>query len=117
MSKTGTSLAGSQVASQLRTAPCISGLYQTGGWALQTGRISEEPHSAEKGSGLRESHPVPARLSTRNCPSRPVRQFPAAPPRPGHVRVLGAGYDVRLELGVVEGRGGADQPRYFLPRV
>lgn len=33
---------------------------------------------------------------------------------PAHVRVLGAGHDVRLELGVVEGRGGADKPPVFL---
>lgn len=93
----------------------ISGLLSHGkvGAAEQAASL-RSAHPAGRGRGF-GVYPAPARLSTRNCPTLGLRgSVGPAPARPSHVRVLGAGHNVRLELGVVEGRGGADQPPVLL---
>lgn len=73
----------------------------------------EERAANGEGPGFRIHLAAAARLSAGTwLHSGPLPQYPAC--APSHVRVLGAGHDVRLELRVIEGRRGADQPPVLL---
>lgn len=105
----------SQVTHSSRTPTWISGLLSHGRVrAAEQAASLRSAHPAGRGRGF-GVYPAPARLSTRNCPTLglPGSAGPASA-RPSHVRVLGAGHNVWLELGVVEGRGGADKPPVLL---
>lgn len=73
---------GSQVTHSSRTPTCISGLLSDGRvGAARLAASLRSAHSAQRGRGS-GVYPVPARLSTRNCPS-PGLPGSARPPRPG----------------------------------
>lgn len=81
--------------------------------AYPTRRWAPGPRGARtQRGGVGARNAPPGSGPTRDPAPSPLGTLPTV--APAHVRVLGAGHDVRLELRVVEGRGGADQPPVLL---
>ncbi|KAK1334009.1 hypothetical protein QTO34_005008, partial [Cnephaeus nilssonii] len=87
---------------QARASRGTVGSRLPGGGRPQTG-VACASLPEQRPGRLQLSHP-----GSWRCQAAP------APARPAHVRVLGAGHDVRLELVVGEGRGGAGPPPVLL---
>lgn len=83
-----------------------------GGGRCRTGPTLTERSPSGERSGIRSL--AGTKLGVELCHPRPLAVPGRRRSAPTDVRVLGAGHDVRLELGVVEGRGGADQPPVLL---